>query len=100
MKRIRAPPATSWSANLLQLHAKSTTDLLADEAVDSFEPTFIVKADAPLQTFDTLFEIKVVESAKVHHALLITLTHTHTHTHTCPACGAAGQGAPRPLLRA
>lgn len=47
-----------WSATLLQVHAKSTTDLLADEAADKFEPTFIVKLDAPLQTFDATFEIK------------------------------------------
>ncbi|KAF4437049.1 U3 small nucleolar RNA-associated 22 [Fusarium acutatum] len=47
-----------WSASLLQMHAKSTTDLLADEAADKFDPTFIVKSDAPLQTFDAIFEIK------------------------------------------
>ncbi|KAM5352067.1 hypothetical protein ACJ41O_004790 [Fusarium nematophilum] len=47
-----------WSATLLQMHAKSTTDLLADEAADKFEPTFIVKSDAPLQAFDATFEIK------------------------------------------
>ncbi|EXA42621.1 hypothetical protein FOVG_07791 [Fusarium oxysporum f. sp. pisi HDV247] len=53
-----------WSASLLQMHAKSTTDLLADEAADKFEPTFIVKSDAPLQTFDAIFEIKSKDIAK------------------------------------
>ncbi|KAF7542819.1 hypothetical protein G7Z17_g11250 [Cylindrodendrum hubeiense] len=53
-----------WSASLLQTHAKSTTDLLADEAADKFEPTFIIKTDAPLQTFDAIFEIKSPDIAK------------------------------------
>lgn len=53
-----------WSASLLQMHAKSTTDLLADEAADKFEPTFIVKSDAPLQTFDAIFEIKTQDLSK------------------------------------
>ncbi|KAJ4023994.1 U3 snoRNP protein [Fusarium irregulare] len=47
-----------WSASLLQMHAKSTTDNLADEAADKFAPTFIIKSDAPLQTFDAIFEVK------------------------------------------
>lgn len=53
-----------WSASLLQMHAKSTTDLLADGAVDKFEPTFITKVDAPLQMYDAIFEIKMCELAK------------------------------------
>ncbi|KAK7403547.1 U3 snoRNP protein [Neonectria punicea] len=55
---------TPWSASLLQTHAKSTTDLLADEAADKFEPTFIIKVDAPLQTFDAMFEIKSPDISK------------------------------------
>ncbi|KAK7428706.1 U3 snoRNP protein [Neonectria magnoliae] len=55
---------TPWSASLLQMHAKSTTDLLADEAADKFEPTFIIKVDAPLQTFDAMFEIKSPDICK------------------------------------
>ncbi|CAM1503781.1 Fc.00g013720.m01.CDS01 [Cosmosporella sp. VM-42] len=47
-----------WSASLLQTHAKSTTDLLADEAAEKFEPTFIIKTSAPLQTFDAIFQIQ------------------------------------------
>lgn len=53
-----------WSASLLQTHAKSTTDLLADEAADKFEPTFIIKTDALLQTFDAVFEIKSPDVSK------------------------------------
>ncbi|KAF7561975.1 hypothetical protein G7046_g2151 [Stylonectria norvegica] len=53
-----------WSASLLQTHAKSTTDLLADEAADKFEPTFIIKTDAPLQTFDAIFDIKSPDISK------------------------------------
>ncbi|KAJ3532365.1 hypothetical protein NM208_g8472 [Fusarium decemcellulare] len=53
-----------WSASLLQMHAKSTTDLLANEAADKFEPTFIVKSNAPLQTFDAIFEIKTQDISK------------------------------------
>lgn len=53
-----------WSASLLQMHAKSTTDLLADEAVDKFEPTFIIKTSAPLQTFDAIFQIKSSDISK------------------------------------
>lgn len=53
-----------WSASLLQMHAKSTTDLLSDEAADKFEPTFIIKADAPLQIFDAVFEIKSADISK------------------------------------
>lgn len=46
-----------WSASLLQSHAKSTLDLLADEAAEKFEPTFIVKSNILSQIFDTIFQI-------------------------------------------
>ncbi|KAK9441303.1 pre-rRNA processing protein Utp22 [Metarhizium brunneum] len=48
---------TSSSASLLQLYAKSTSDLLADEGAEKFEPTFIMKTDITLQVFDAQFEI-------------------------------------------
>ncbi|KJZ72411.1 hypothetical protein HIM_08214 [Hirsutella minnesotensis 3608] len=48
---------TPWSANLLHTNAKATAELLADEAVDKFEPTFIMKADHDSQVFDAEFEI-------------------------------------------
>jgi U3 small nucleolar RNA-associated protein 22 len=51
----------SWSANLLRLQAKNTADLFADEAVDKFEPSFILKADGKLQMYDAVFEIKIPE---------------------------------------
>jgi U3 small nucleolar RNA-associated protein 22 len=54
-----------WSATLLQMHAKSTTDLLADAAADKFDPTFIIKSDAPLQTYDAIFEIKNQDTARL-----------------------------------
>ncbi|KOS18093.1 U3 small nucleolar RNA-associated protein 22 [Escovopsis weberi] len=47
-----------WSANMLQLYAKSSADLLSDESADKFDPTFITKADVPLQVFDVVFEIQ------------------------------------------
>lgn len=50
---------TPWSANLLRSYAKSTTDLLADEATDKFEPSFIMKADSSYQNYDAMFEISV-----------------------------------------
>ncbi|KAH7157184.1 Nrap protein [Dactylonectria macrodidyma] len=53
-----------WSASLLQTYAKSTTDLLADEAAEKFEPTFIIKTDSALQTFDAIFEIKTPDISK------------------------------------
>lgn len=45
------------SALLLQLFAKSTTELLADEFADKFEPSFITKANVPLQAFDAVLNI-------------------------------------------
>ncbi|KHO01069.1 pre-rRNA processing protein Utp22 [Metarhizium album ARSEF 1941] len=47
---------TPWSAALLQLYAKSTSELLADEGAEKFEPTFITKVNVALQVFDALFE--------------------------------------------
>ncbi|PHH71877.1 hypothetical protein CDD80_4920 [Ophiocordyceps camponoti-rufipedis] len=49
---------TSGSAKLLRLYAKSTADLLADDAADKFDATFILKADVPSLTFDALFDIR------------------------------------------
>jgi U3 small nucleolar RNA-associated protein 22 len=54
----------TWSASLLQDYAKSTADLLADDAAPKFEPIFIVKADIPLQIFDAVFEISSFETSK------------------------------------
>lgn len=48
---------TPSSAGLLQLHAKSTAGLLADEAVDKLDATFIVKADVAPLLFDASFKI-------------------------------------------
>src|SRR5699024_10327077 len=48
---------TPWAASLLQLYAKSTADLLADDAVDKFDPTFIMKTDVAPEVFDTSFKI-------------------------------------------
>ncbi|KAK4068429.1 uncharacterized protein Triagg1_7368 [Trichoderma aggressivum f. europaeum] len=55
---------TPWSATLLQTYARSTTDLLADVMADKFDPTFIIKADVPFQTFDVIFEIQSSDVAK------------------------------------
>lgn len=49
---------TLWSASLLQMHAKSTADLLADEAAEKFEPTFIVRTNILSQVYDAVFQIK------------------------------------------
>lgn len=54
----------SWSASLLQDYAKSTAELLADEAAAKFEPIFIAKADIPLQVFDAVLEISSPDMAK------------------------------------
>ncbi|KAI5466476.1 Nrap protein [Mariannaea sp. PMI_226] len=56
--------ASPWSASLLQMHAKSTADLLADEAAEKFDATFIIKVHAPMQLFDTMLEIKTPDLAK------------------------------------
>ncbi|OAA81848.1 pre-rRNA processing protein Utp22 [Akanthomyces lecanii RCEF 1005] len=49
---------TPGSANYLQMCAKSTTELLADEASEKFDSTFITKVDVSLQVFDAVLEIK------------------------------------------
>ncbi|EGX96603.1 pre-rRNA processing protein Utp22 [Cordyceps militaris CM01] len=55
---------TPGSANYLQMCAKSTTELLADEAADKFDSTFITKVNVPLQVFDAVLEIKNPNLAK------------------------------------
>lgn len=49
---------TPWSASLLQLQAKSTSDLLADEAAEKFGAIFIVRANVLSHIYDAIFEIK------------------------------------------
>ncbi|KAJ2967651.1 hypothetical protein NQ176_g9556 [Zarea fungicola] len=49
---------TPWSANFLQMCAKSTAELLADEAAEKFDATFIAKMNIPLQVFDAVLGIK------------------------------------------
>lgn len=48
---------SSWSASMLQHHAKWTHASLADQEVDQFNPTFIMKADLPQQCFDLLVQV-------------------------------------------
>jgi U3 small nucleolar RNA-associated protein 22 len=55
---------TPWSAGLLGLYAKSTSDLLADEGAEKFEPTFIMKTDIMLQVFDAVFEVGKSDPSK------------------------------------
>ncbi|KAM3561358.1 hypothetical protein ARSEF4850_003260 [Beauveria asiatica] len=55
---------TPGSANYLQMCAKSTTELFADEASEKFDSTFITKVDVPLQVFDAVLEIKDPNLAK------------------------------------
>lgn len=49
---------TPGSATYLQMCAKSTTELLADETSEKFDSTFITKIDVPLQVFDAVLEIQ------------------------------------------
>lgn len=51
---------SAWSASLLQQHAKWTHNCMADYNADQFEPTFIIKADSPLQCFDLLVQVEPV----------------------------------------
>ncbi|KAI8231649.1 U3 small nucleolar RNA-associated protein 22 [Colletotrichum sp. SAR 10_96] len=51
-----------WSASLLHFHACTTMEVLNDPLANQFEPTFITKADVPLQLFDAIFEIRNVDS--------------------------------------
>lgn len=53
-----------WSASLLRKHAKWTLDLLNDSTVDQFSPTFIMKADIPLQVFDLVVRVPCPDSVK------------------------------------
>lgn len=53
-----------WSANLLQIYAKSTVDMMADEAADKFQATFIMKSDVTFQVFDTVLEIDRADLTK------------------------------------
>ncbi|QUC17184.1 uncharacterized protein UV8b_01425 [Ustilaginoidea virens] len=53
-----------WSAALLQMYAKSTSDLLSDDAADKFQPTFIMKTDVAFQLFDAVLEINKLDLAK------------------------------------
>ena len=43
-----------WSAALIHQHAKWTRSLLNDNATDQFNPSFILKADLPMQNFDLI----------------------------------------------
>lgn len=49
---------SSSSAFMLQQHAKWTHTALADQEADQFNPTFIVKADSPLQCYDILVRVE------------------------------------------
>lgn len=51
---------STWSASFLQQHAKWTHASMADQHADQFNPTFIVKADSPLQCFDLIAQISQV----------------------------------------
>ncbi|KAF4121527.1 U3 small nucleolar RNA-associated protein 22 [Geosmithia morbida] len=48
---------TPWSAGLLRTHARSTADLLADEAADKFAPIFIMRVNVWSQLYDSVFDI-------------------------------------------
>ncbi|KAK4249989.1 Nrap protein [Corynascus novoguineensis] len=50
-----------WSAALLHQHAKWTRSLLANNAVDQFNPTFIFKSDVPSHSFDLIARLKIDE---------------------------------------
>lgn len=53
-----------WSSSLLQSYAKSTLELLANDAVEKFEPTFIVKSNILSQIYDAIFQINSPDMAK------------------------------------
>ncbi|RCI11617.1 hypothetical protein L249_7511 [Ophiocordyceps polyrhachis-furcata BCC 54312] len=55
---------TPWSTRLLQQYAKSTADLLSDNAAQKFEAAFIVRADVPSLVYDAVFEIHSPETSK------------------------------------
>ncbi|KAG6017784.1 hypothetical protein E4U54_003389 [Claviceps lovelessii] len=52
------------SAHLLKIYAKSTSDLLADESADKFQPTFIMRADVNFQVFDAVLSIEKADLSK------------------------------------
>lgn len=54
---------SSWSAPMLQHHAKWTHTSLADQGADQFNPTFILKVNLPLQCFDFLVRVDMVDGA-------------------------------------
>lgn len=54
---------SSSSAFMLQQYAKWTHTSLADQDADQFNPTFIVKADAPLQCYDLLVGVEQPSSS-------------------------------------
>lgn len=49
---------SSWSASMLQQHAKWTYTSLADQDADQFSPTFITRVDSPLQSYDALIQVE------------------------------------------
>lgn len=54
---------SSSSASMLQHYAKWTHMSLADQDADQFNPTFIMKADLPLQCFDLVVQVDQVRGA-------------------------------------
>ncbi|PHH81265.1 hypothetical protein CDD82_1165 [Ophiocordyceps australis] len=58
---------TPWSIALLQLYAKTTADLLADDPVDKFDAIFITKANIDPLVFDACFELSLGETLDRHN---------------------------------
>lgn len=56
---------STWSASLLQQHARWTQTCMADQQADQFNPTFIIKANSPLQCFDLLVQIDQMADASM-----------------------------------
>ncbi|GAP89879.1 putative nrap protein [Rosellinia necatrix] len=50
---------TTWSAFMLNEHAKLSLSAVNDPQVDQFDSLFITKVDQPLQTFDLFIKIKL-----------------------------------------
>ncbi|KAH6623553.1 Nrap protein [Chaetomium tenue] len=48
-----------WSAALLHRHAKWTRSLLSDSTADQFSPTFILKTDVSLHSFDLIARLNI-----------------------------------------
>ena len=57
---------SSWSASVLQQHAKWTYTSLADKEADQFNPAFITKADLPLQSYDALVQVERAPDSGEH----------------------------------